>query len=36
MIKMGCLTLWPITAISGRKMMQEQPILMIFRGIISG
>ena len=36
MNKMGCLTLPPIGAISGPKMMQKQPILMIFCGIILG
>lgn len=36
MNKMGCLTLRPIGAISGPKMMQKQPILMIFCGIILG
>ena len=33
---MACLTLQAIPAISGPKMMQKQPILMIFCGIIPG
>ncbi len=33
---MAGLTLRRITAISGPKMMQEQPILMTFCGIIPG
>ena len=36
MNKMACLTLRTITAISRAKMMQKQPILMIFCGIITG
>jgi|GEM_PF-6733821 len=36
MNKMGCLTLVPNRAISNPKMMQKQPILMIFCGIILG
>jgi len=36
MNKMGCLTLPVIPAISSPKMMQKQPILMIFCGIIPG